>query len=330
MSRVESKPCAAPRALPVTVAGSRHGMWGGPRRPSRPAGPAIALWLFAVTPFAVAAQGRGDLSLDSHIVTPRGIAEVPFGPGEELTYKVKYGFIGIGEARIGIPGIDTVRGSPVYAAQWHVKGGLPGYGIDHWLRSWIDTETLASRRFVNDQRARERYREFEIFPEERRVQRIDHDTTWAISTAEPLDDIAFVYLARTLPLEVGQTYEYNRYFKEERNPIVLKVLRRDRREVGAGVFNTIVVQPLIPESSFFSEGGNAEIHLSDDERRLLVYMKVEGPYLPFNITMHLEEIQPGVPLATGAGSGGERVDSAASAPGAEKDPPRFRIRGNPD
>ena len=71
------------------------------------------------------------------------------------------------------------------------------------------------------------------------------------------------------------------------------MLRKDRRETGAGVFNTIVVQPIIPNSSLFAEGGNAEIHLSDDERRILVYMKVDGPVLPFNLTLHLEEMQFG-------------------------------------
>lgn len=110
-------------------------------------------------------------------------------------------------------------------------------------------------------------------------------------TSEPLDDLSFVYFARTLPLEVGETYEFNRYFKEDGNPVILKVLRKDERETKAGVFSTIVVQPIIPNSSLYSEGGNAEIHFSDDERRLVVYMKVDGPILPFNITMHLEEIR---------------------------------------
>lgn len=313
------------RVLPAV----REILRAGPGRLSRLPASAIALGLFAVAPFSVDAQIRGDLLLDSPIMIARGIAEVPFGPGEELKYKVKYGAFGVGEARMSVAGIDTLRGHPVYATALHIKASPLWYDIDHRLSSWIDTETLVSRRFVNDQRARERYREYEIFPEERRVQRIDHDTTWAIPTSEPLDDIAFVYLARTLPLEVGQTYEYNRYFKEERNPIILNVLRKDRREVGAGVFNTIVVQPLIPGSSFFSEGGDAEIHLSDDERRLLVYMKVDGPVLPFNITMHLEEIQPGVPLETGVRVGKEKANGVGPTASAAANPSRLQIRGSP-
>ena len=294
------------------------------------AGPAIALGLIAATPFTAAAQTRVGWFRDSLPTIPRGVAKVPFGPGEELKYKLKYGIFGVGEARVGIPGIDTVRGRPVYAVQWHIKGGVPGYRIDHWLRSWIDTETLVSRRFINDQKKKNRYREYEIFPEEGRVQRIDHDTTWAIRTSLPLDDIAFVFFARTLPLEVGKTYTFDRYYKDEGNPIILKVLRKDRREVEVGVFNTIVVQPVIRSSSLFEEGGKAEIHFSDDERRLVVYMKVEGPFLPFDFTMHLEEFQPGVLLGTGAGVGAQVGAADDSGLGRVSNPPRIPGPGTPD
>ena len=329
MSRAEGGEGAAGSARRAVRAVARHGSQSGSRRVSRLSGPAIALGLCAAGPFTINAQSSAGLIRDSLTMLPRAVTEVPFGPGEELKYKVKYGVIGVGEALLGVAGIDTLQGHPVYAAALHIKASPMWYDIDHRLSSWIDTETLVSRRFVNDQRARERYREYEIFPEERRVRRIDHDTTWTIPTSEPLDDIAFVYFARTLPLEVGKTYGYNRYFKAERNPILLKVLRKDKREVGAGVFNTIVVQPIIPKSSFFSEGGDAEIHFSDDERRLLVYMKVDGPVLPFNITMHLEEIRRGVPLETGAEAGREGGEAEASAPGGPKGPPGFRIRAIP-
>ena len=305
---------------------SRHGARDQTGRASWLVAPALALGLFAATPIDAAPQGRVTLFRDSIAMSPRGPAQVPFGPGEELRYRVKYGVFGVGEARMSIAGVDTLHGNPVYAAALHIRASPLGYDIDHTLSSWIDTRRLVTRRFVNDQRGRDRYRAYDIFPEDRRVARLDHDTTWAISTTEPLDDIAFVFFARTLPLEVGRTYVYHRYFKEERNPIILKVVRKDTREVGAGVFSTIVVQPLIPGSSFFSEGGDAEIHFSDDERRLLVYMKVDGPILPFNITMHLREIQRGLPLEARAASGEEPDGGKTSESARTGEFPLLRLR----
>lgn len=256
----------------------------------RRAAATVAFGLLPATPFPTAAQTRVGLSQDSLSTVAGEVPEVPFGPGEELRYQLKYGFFGIGDARMSVPGIDTIHGRPVYVTELEIKGSVLGYGLEQRFYSWIDTEKLFSRRFGKDEK--DRPREYEFFPEERRVHQIQHrDTTWTMPTSEPLDDLSFVYFARTLPLEVGETYEFNRYFKEDGNPVILKVLRKDERETKAGVFSTIVVQPIIPNSSLYSEGGNAEIHFSDDERRLVVYMKVDGPILPFNITMHLEEIR---------------------------------------
>ncbi len=256
--------------------------------------PLAVLAMVLLVPAGAASAQQATLVLDSLSEAGEAASRLPFGLGEELRYKVKLGIFSTGEAIMTVPRIDTVGGFPTYAVEWHIKGGPSFYRIDDRFLSWMDVETMAARRFIKDQRIgdRKRYRAFDFFPEERRVQRIDHDTTWAIPTSHPLDDVSFVYFARTLPLEVGETYTFDRFYKEEGNPVVLKVLRKDRRKVGAGEFNTIVVQPIIQTNGLFSEGGDAEIHFSDDERRLVVYLKADMPLI--NLTMHLEEIREGL------------------------------------
>lgn len=247
-------------------------------------------------------NGRPVLLLDSLAKPSHSVSAVPFELGEDLRYKVKVMIFTAGEGRMTVARIDTVHNVPAYAAEWHIQGGFFGYRIDSKFYSWMDEKTLVSRRFLKDQHegGKARYREYDFFPEERRWQRIDYDTTAALPTSLPLDDVSFVYYARTLPLVVGETYRLNRYFKEEGNPVVIKVLRKDRREVGAGTFNTIVVQPTIRTRGLFSQSGQAEIHFSDDERRLIVYMKVNLP-LVGTLSLHLEEIGHAAP-AVGAGA----------------------------
>ena len=94
---------------------------------------------------------------------------------------------------------------------------------------------------------------------------------------------------------MGETYEIRRYFKEDGNPVKVQVVRKDRIEVPAGTFNTIVVRPTIKTSGLFSEGGKAEIHLSDDQYRDVVYMRVEIPVVG-SMSLHLKEIRRGTPL----------------------------------
>ena len=179
-----------------------------------------------------------------------------------------------------------------------MSGGIPFARVEDSFQSWIDLRSLVSRRFIKDQKEAgyEKYQHFEFFPEERRFERGDNDETGILPTSLPLDDISFVYFVRSLPLEVGREYTLHRYFQESGNPVVIRVLRKDTVEVPAGTFNTIVVQPIIRTSGLWSEGGEAEIHFSDDEDRFVVYMKADVPNFPGSLSLHLREIQRGTPL----------------------------------
>ncbi len=223
---------------------------------------------------------------------------VPFGVGERLTYNVKLGWFNVGEGELSVLGVDSIRGAPSY----HLSMALTASAMFGTVKvrdrfsSWMDVRTLASRRFIRDQHEHnyKSYREFEIYPEERRWERTDEEKGGPTLSAAPLDEIAFLYWMRTLPLEVGQSYTYEgKYFKEDGNPVVLKVLRREEKETGAGRFDTIVVQPIIRTKGLFSEGGRAEVYLTDDEDRLMVYLRSEIP-VAGSITLHLERIE-GVP-----------------------------------
>ena len=178
-----------------------------------------------------------------------------------------------------------------------IKGGVPFAKVDDLTHSWFDTRTLQSWRFIQDidEVNYESFRHYEMYPQEREWKRADNDESGTLGSSIPMDDISFVYYIRCLPLEVGKTYTLNRYFKQDGNPVTIQVLRKDRREVPAGEFETIVVKPIIQTDGLFGEGGNAEIHFSDDERRLLVYLRSEIPVVG-SITLHLERIQEGLPL----------------------------------
>src|SRR5690606_25183114 len=119
----------------------------------------------------------------------------------------------------------------------------------------------------------------------------------------PLDDVSFLYFVRTIPLEVGQTYTYNRYFRESGNPVVLHVLRKETVKVPAGTFETVVVQPIIQTSGLFGDGGRAEVYFTDDDRRLLVQMKSSVPVVG-SLNLHLTSVREGEAITTADLPGG--------------------------
>jgi hypothetical protein len=232
------------------------------------------------------------------VAVERTSARVPFGPGEWAEYEVRLGRLSVGRGSMEIVRVESIRGWPSYHVSWKIAGGLPFLRVNDHMQSWIDVETLASRRFIQDidEVRYERYSHYEIYPEEKRWQLVGPGDVETFTTDRPLDDIAFIYYVRTLPLEVGQTYTLHQYFREDRNPVTIQVLRRERIEVPAGTFNTIVVQPIIKAGGLFGEGGRAEVYFTDDDRRLLVRLTTRGVPLLGDLSLHLSEIRHGIPL----------------------------------
>lgn len=224
-------------------------------------------------------------------------AAVPYGPGESLEYRVKLGGIPTGAGSMTVLGLDTLRGRPVYHARFSVGGGFLFFQVHDTLQSWIDIYNLSSHRFRQDLKEvrYERHRQFEFFPDEMRWVRADGKEEGKLVSSRPLDDVSFVYFVRTLPLEPGQRYRFDRYFKEDGNPVILEVLRRDTVTVPAGTFATVVVRPRIQTDGLFSRGGEAEVHFSDDERRLVVQMRSKVPVIG-SLTLELRRYEPGTRL----------------------------------
>ena len=189
-------------------------------------------------------------------------AKVPFGVGEKMEYDVKFGVLRVGNAHMEVVGLDNLRGRPVWHTAFWVRGGNFMYRVNDVYESWMDAETLSSLRFVQEleEGGKDTERRFEIYPERSIfIQTSKKPAKEEASVSQPLDDGSFLYFLRTIPLEVGQTYDFNRYFRPDRNPVRIKVLRKERVKVPAGTFDAIVVQPVIKTKGIFSENGHAEV-----------------------------------------------------------------------
>jgi hypothetical protein len=228
-------------------------------------------------------------------------ADVPFSVGEQLHYDVHFGPIRAGSGSMEVRGIETVRGKEAYHTVFQVKGGIPFYRVHDVFESWFDTGSLSSLKFVQDQDEgpKERERHYEIFPDQAAFRElIKGEGEMQPSVSKPLDDGSFLYFIRTVPLVVGRTYEFQRYFRPDRNPVTIRVLRKERVKVPAGTFDAIVIQPIIKTSGIFSENGRAEIWLSDDDRRIMLQMKSKLSFGSLNL--FLKSYRAG----TGAGRDG--------------------------
>jgi hypothetical protein len=230
---------------------------------------------------------------------------VPFGTGERFVYDVKLGSFKVGSGTLEVRGVENVRGRDAWHTTFWLKAGTFFYRVNDVLESWIDTETFYSLRFMKQlEEGREEHAEFyEIYPERGLYinERKDRPTTTQPTVKEPLDDGSFLYFVRTLPLVVGDTYDLSRYFIPDRNPVTIRVLRKERVTVPAGTFNAIVVQPLIKTTGIFSENGRAEVWLSDDPARMVLQLKSKLPFGSLNLYLRSYALAT-VPTATTPGN----------------------------
>jgi len=222
------------------------------------------------------------------IVTPP--VAVPFRVGERLVYGARYGPFSVGTATMQVAGIDTIRGVEAVHFVFLIDGGALWYHIHQNLESWVGRHDFRSRRFLNqtEERGKAWERKFEIYPDSGFYREAGRDTTVA-TVADPLDDAAFLYWIRTVPLEVGKRYEYRRYFRPERNPVIVEVLKRERVGVAGKKWDAIVVRPRIPNGGgIFAEKADARMWLSDDSLRIMLALQSKFSF--GQVTLKLKQI----------------------------------------
>ncbi len=225
------------------------------------------------------------------IVTPLAPVAVPFPVGERLVYGARYGPFSVGTATMQVAGIDTIRGVETVHFVFLIDGGALWYHIHQNLESWVGRHDFRSRRFLNqtEEKGKSWQRKFEIYPDSGFYREAGRDTT-VPTVADPLDDAAFLYWIRTVPLEIGKRYEFRRYFRPERNPVIVEVLKRERVGVAGKKWDAIVVRPRIPNGGgIFAEKADARMWLSDDSLRIMLALQSKFSF--GQVTLKLKEIE---------------------------------------
>jgi len=216
---------------------------------------------------------------------------------EAAEFEVKLGLMSVGTGHLTVFAYDTVDGHSTFHSVLAIDGGFGPAKVrdrfESWgdAASWLRSRDVSSRRFVESlhEVTYRRNRTYEISPERGEWVR-DDGTKGRTDADKPLDDLAMLFFARSLPLRVGDVYTIPRYFKSEGNPVVLRVLRRETITVPAGTFETVVVRPTIKTSGLFSEGGEAELYFTDDRFHSLIQLKSKVKVVG-SLTLRLKKYQ---------------------------------------
>ncbi len=271
-----------------------------------------SLWVVCFTGIAadpVAAQlaeaGLSELE-PSHEAAPASEkAALPFAPGERLEYAITIARLRLGHGVLAVEAAELLDGVPTYRLALEVDIKAPFLSFADREVSWVATDPIRSMVF-------ERQR-VESGREERRRFHFDHvelrynSEVWDARLAEyrpatgedaageipagAIDEIAALYLLRTLSLESNTTHRIARYFVPTANPIVFRVVGRERVKVPAGRFEVVVVEPDIPALGPFQASKQPRIYITDDARRLIVKITTRTKAGP--LTFYLKDFSVG-------------------------------------
>jgi hypothetical protein len=135
---------------------------------------------------------------------------------------------------------------------------------------------------------KKKHRSFEIYADSGFFQEIGKDTKEP-TPPDPLDDAAFFYFVRITPLEVGKKYVYPRYFRKDKNPVTIEVVKREKMDLPDGSeVNCLVLRPVIDTQGLFSKRSDTRIWLTEDSRRIPVQIRTKFPF--GTITLRLREM----------------------------------------
>jgi hypothetical protein len=239
---------------------------------------ALALWLMQTAAPSPLARATG------------GVDAYPFAVGEKLSYSAKLGMLTLGSGTLEVASVDTVRGVESFRIRFRLQGKTMFYSLDDVLESWVGVDDLTSRRFVQDfvENDKPTKRQYEIYPDSGFYREHGRDTT-SPTPADPLDDAAFFYFVRVTPLEVGKKYTFDRYFRKDKNPVTIEVLKREKMDLPDGSnVQCLVLHPVIDTKGMFSKRSDTRIWLSDDSRRLPVQIRTKFPF--GTITLRLKDM----------------------------------------
>ena len=219
--------------------------------------------------------------------------KMPFTAGETLNYRVRLGRLGtVGRGTMRVEGPAQVRGRDAILLSFQVRARVAFTTVRDSSRSWVDAERLVTLRYYKHENSPlgRGVESVEVYPEEHRWTGAD-GSGGETPCASPLDELSFLYYLRTLPLEDGDSYRLEHHFDSGRNPVLVKVLRRESWTGPVASGPVVVVEMRVKDPKHFGGDGALLITFTDDAQRIPVRLESRVPVFG-KMVLTLESLQP--------------------------------------
>lgn len=228
----------------------------------------------------------------------------PFSQGEELIFKIRYGFINAGTAKMRIEIAQYMDSIKVYHIQTTAISASAFdwfYKVNDVVDSYVEYENFYPIRF--EKKLREGGYKADLFtdyfPKDSlaKVESIRYTSAMKISKKNQYevkvppfsqDVLSSFYYIRLKDLNIGESIFLTNHEKKKVYDMEIIVHKKETITVEAGTFKCILVEPMVKGDGLFQKKGRLLIWLTNDIYKIPVQMKSE--VLIGNITTELIKI----------------------------------------
>ncbi|RZA00530.1 MAG: DUF3108 domain-containing protein, partial [Proteobacteria bacterium] len=234
-----------------------------------------------------------------------------FDAGEKHRFDITYFGATAGSLELELLDPKVVNERPSYHLRAIARSVAPFtlfYSLNDTVESFMDSEGLFAHKFtVKIDESLQQRDILELYDQKaHRVyywSKLDHkkkgksEEKLEIDTAPYAQDglSAFYYL-RTLPFEIGKSYEFPVVNNGKLRTVKVTALRKEELKTKVGTFDTIVLKPEVSLDGAIKSYGDSFVWVSDDPRRII--LKVDAKIKVGSVIAYLREHKDGQGHAT--------------------------------
>ncbi|NND76770.1 MAG: DUF3108 domain-containing protein [Flavobacteriales bacterium] len=210
------------------------------------------------------------------------VNNISFKAGEELRYRLHYGFVDAGEATITVSNAKKkANGRDLL----HIVGEGRTLGAFNWFykvhdryESFVDKEGLFPWEFVR--RVNEGgYKINQDYKFHQDKTAVDNGEGKTFQTPLGVQDmISTFYYARTMDfssLNEGDVISIDTFMDDELFTLNVKYLGKDKIKIRAGKFNCLKFVPVVQEGRVFKSSEDLQVWITDDANRIPILVKAK-------------------------------------------------------
>ena len=212
---------------------------------------------------------------------PLKAQEEAFKVGEQLNYKLKYGFFTAAEAHLKVEESDIkFNGKPAYhiIADGNTAGSFDVfYTVRNRYESFIDKETLLPYLYTEN-RHEGKWKHTDKVSFDHKEGKITADKGTFPFKGQVFDFPSAYYFARCLDvtkIKVGEKLELRYFLEDSLQTLSITYVGKEKIKCALGTFNCLKFNPTIIPGRIFRKNSKLYLWITDDKNRIPVKAHVE-------------------------------------------------------